>query len=266
MISRTKVLRGFALALLLAGGATIAVPAYSQSAAADQDKRSSDRRSGDPAQATVEQQPAPAQETKSQEAKGEEETDQTEQFKHSHSVRLIGRIIGLDSQRSYWIAEFINFGVVAAILVWAGRKMLPGFFRSRTESIQKAMQEAQKASAEARARLSDIESRLSKLDSEIASMRETAQKEAAAEEQRIKAATEEEARKIISGAEQEIAAAVKAARRQLTVHAADLAVGLAQKQIHVDAPTDQALVRNFAGQLGESAESAGWQGDRKDSN
>ena len=51
-------------------------------------------------------------------------------------------------------------------------------------------------------------------------------------------------------AEQEIAAAAKAARRQLTAHAADLAVGLAQKQIHVDAATDQALVRNFAGAVG----------------
>ena len=44
----------------------------------------------------------------------------------------------------------------------------------------------------------------------------------------------------------------RAARRELTAYAADLAVGLAQKQIHVDAATDQALVRNFAGELGVS--------------
>jgi F0F1-type ATP synthase membrane subunit b/b' len=48
---------------------------------------------------------------------------------------------------------------------------------------------------------------------------------------------------------------VKAARRQLTAHAADLAVGLARKQIHVDAATDQALVRSFAGQLGANDDS-----------
>ena len=68
----------------------------------------------------------------------------------------------------------------------------------------------------------------------------------------FKAAAEEDARKIVVSAEQEIAAAAKAARRQLTAYAADLAVGLARKQIHVDAATDQALVRNFAGQLGAS--------------
>jgi hypothetical protein len=36
----------------------------------------------------------------------------------------------------------------------------------------------------------------------------------------------------------------------LTAYAADLAVGLAKKQIHVDAATDQALVRGFAHAVG----------------
>ena len=112
------------------------------------------------------------------------------------------------------------------------------------------MQEAQKASEEARRKLAEIEARLMKLDVEIGIMRDAAEKEGAAEEARIKAAAEEDARKIVVSAEQEIAAAAKAARRQLTNYAADLAVGLARKQIHVDAATDQALVRNFAGQLG----------------
>jgi F-type H+-transporting ATPase subunit b len=78
----------------------------------------------------------------------------------------------------------------------------------------------------------------------------------AAEEARIKAAAEEDARKIVSSAEQEIAAASKAARRDLTAYAADLAIALAKKQIHVDAGTDSNLVRNFADRLG-SAEDGG---------
>ena len=128
-------------------------------------------------------------------------------------------------------------------------------FRDRTAAIQKAMQEAQKASEEARRRLAEIESRLMKLDVEIGTMRDAAEKEGAAEEARIQAAAEEDARKIVTAAEQEIAAAAKAARRQLTAYAADLAVGLARKQIHVDAATDQALVRKFAGQLGATSAS-----------
>jgi F-type H+-transporting ATPase subunit b len=180
-----------------------------------------------------------------------------EEFKHSASVQMISRITGLNTQQSYWACLVFNFAVIAALIIWAGRKFLPGIFRDRTVAIQKAMQEAQKASEEARRRLADIESRLQKLDVEIGMMRDAAEKEGEAEEARIKVAAEEDAQKIVAMAEQEIVAAVKAARRQLTAHAADLAVGLAQKQIHVDPATDQALVRNFAGQLGSASETSG---------
>ena len=94
--------------------------------------------------------------------------------------------------------------------------------------------------------MAEIETRLSRLDAEIGDMREAAEKEAAAEEERIKAAADEDARKIVESAEQEIAAAAKAARRELTAYAANLAVSLAAKQIKVDTATDQALVRGFA--------------------
>jgi len=87
-------------------------------------------------------------------------------------------------------------------------------------------------------------------------MRNAAEKETGAEEARIQAAAQEDGRKLVESAQQEIAAAAKAARRDLTAYAADLAIGLAQKQIHVDAATDQALVRNFAGELGTSESSA----------
>ncbi len=192
----------------------------------------------------------------SREAAGQEK-DEMEEFKHSPSVQLISRLTGLNLQQSYWLSVIINFAVIAAVIIWAARKFLPGIFRDRTAAIQKAMKEAQKASEEARHKLAEIESRLRKLDDEIGAIRDAAQKEGAAEEARIQAAAQEDARKIISSAEQEIVAAAKAARRQLTAHAADLAVGLAKKQIHVDSATDQALVRNFASQLGSAEENPG---------
>jgi F-type H+-transporting ATPase subunit b len=190
----------------------------------------------------------------SREAAGEEK-DEMEEFKHSASVRLVSRITGLNLQQSYWLCFILNFAVIAALFVWAGRKYLPGMFRDRTAAIQRAMQEAQKASEEARRKLAEIETRLQKLDVEIGMMRDQAEKEGAVEEARIQATAEEDARKIVASAEQEIAAAAKAARRQLTAHAAELAVGIAAKQIRVDAATDQALVRDFASQLGTSDKS-----------
>jgi len=193
----------------------------------------------------------------SREAAGEEK-DEMEEFKHSGSVQLIAKYLtGGNLQRAYWLSVILNFAVIAAVIIWAGRKYLPGLFHDRTAAIQKAMQEAQKASEEARRKLAEIESRLQLLDVEISKIRDAAEKEGAVEEARIKAAAEEDARKIVAAAEQEISAAAKNARRQLAAHAADLAVGLAQKQIKVDATTDQALVRAFAGQLGTVSENLG---------
>jgi len=193
-----------------------------------------------------------------------EEADETAEFKRSASVQLVARITGMSLRHAYWLCVVLNFVVIAAVIVWAGRKYLPGAFRNRTAAIQHAMQEAQKASEEARRRLAEIESRLMRLDVEIGMMRNAAEKEAAEEEARLQAAAQEDARKVIQSAEQEIAAAAKAARRALTAYAADLAVGLAQKQIRVDAATDQALVRNFAGELGQEPSESGNGATRKD--
>jgi F-type H+-transporting ATPase subunit b len=185
-----------------------------------------------------------------------EETDDKEEFRNSPSVRFIARVTGLSTGTAYLVSIILNFAVIAGVIFFAARKYLPAAFRARTAAIQKAMQEAQKASEEARRKLADIESRLKKLDAEIGMMREAAERDAAAEESRIRAATVEEGRKLVESAKQEIAAALKAARRELMAYAADLAVGLAAKQIHVDAATDRSLVRNFAGQLAATSGSS----------
>lgn len=249
----TRVARSLLLGLLLWGaGMVVCAHAQEPPASPEQSHQSGDE---------VRQHDGPGHQLahESREAAGEEQ-DSMDEFKHSASVGLISRITGLSLQNSYWLGMITNFAVIVWVVIWAGRKYLPSIFRNRTEAIQRAMQEAQKASAEARQKLAEIESRLMKLDVEIGRMREAAEKEGAAEVARIKAAAEDDARKIIASAEQEISAAGKAARRQLTAYAADLAVTLAKKQIHVDASTDQALVRNFAGQLGTVPET------RKDGN
>ena len=199
----------------------------------------------------------PAQQLAHETREAAGEGDETEEFKKSASVKLIARLTGLSLGGAYLFSVILNFAVIAGVLLWAGRKYLPGMFSARTAAIQKAMQEAQKASEEARRRLAEIESRLMRLDGEIGMMRDAAEKEAAAEEARIQAAAQEDARKMLESAQQEIASAVKAARRELTAYAAELAVGLAQKQIHVDPATDRTLVRNFADELGSSPNGPG---------
>lgn len=178
-----------------------------------------------------------------------EEKGENEEFKKSPSVRLLARVTGMSPEHAYWLAVLLNFAVIALAVIWISRSKLPGVFRNRTQSIQKAMEDARKASEDANRRLSGIEARLARLDSEIESMRATAEQEAAAEEARIHAAAEEDTRKIVESAEQEIAAAAKLARRELKAYAAELAVSMARQQIRVDSATDQALVQSFSNQL-----------------
>jgi len=192
----------------------------------------------------------------SREAAGEE-TGENDELKKSPAVQFVARLTGMSLQHAYWLCMLLNFVLIAAAILWLSRLHLPGLFRSRTESIQSAIKEARKAADDANRRLADIESRLAKLDSEIASMQSTAEKEAGAEEARIRAAAEQDRRKIVDGAQQEIAAAAKAARRELKSYAADLAVALAQRQIQVDHTTDQALVRSFAERLGDKSNGTG---------
>jgi F-type H+-transporting ATPase subunit b len=182
------------------------------------------------------------------------EDDAAAQFKQSPSVRWLARRLGLSGGAMYWLAVVINFAIIALGVVYFSRLHLPTMFRNRTESIRKAMDEAKAASDDAKTRLAAIESRWSRLDSDVAAMRSKAEQDGAAEEARIRAAAEDDKRKIVEAAAQEIDVAAKSARRDLAAYAADLAVNLARQRIQVDVPADQALVSGFATSLGKAAQ------------
>ncbi len=256
MASTKKIVRTCFLALLMMSSASLMpLRAQEQPTRPEQKQPASPEQKKQASPDSAKQSYGPGRQLahESNEAAGEGK-DEMAEFKESASVNWIAKKTHLSLQHAYWLSLLLNFVIIGGAIVWIARQRLPGMFRDRSAAIQKAMQEAQMASEDARRRLAEIESRLMKLDGEIGMMRNAAEKEGAAEEVRIQAAAEEDARKIVVSAEQEIAAAAKAARRQLTAYAADLAVGLARKQIHVDAATDQALVRNFAGQLGAADE------------
>ena len=182
------------------------------------------------------------------EATGAEE-EENANLKYSAMVRRLAKLTGLSVRQARLLALILNFALIVFLVFWFGRKAVPTMLRNRSAAIQRALEEARAASQEANRRLAEIENRLRQLDVEIGQMQASAEKEAEAEEARIKAAAEEDIRKVVEAAEHEIAVAAKLARRELTVHTADLGIALARKQIHVDSNTDEALVRSFAGQL-----------------
>ncbi len=196
------------------------------------------------------------------ESTGEEEEDNVN-LTHAGPIRWLARKTGLSVHQAHLVALSLNFAFVVVVVFWAARKYLPAMFRSRSQSIQRALEEARAASQDANRRLADIENRLRQLDVEIGQMQAAAEKEADAEEARILKAAEEDIRKVVLAAEQEIAAAAKQARRELTTHTAGLAIALARQQINVDSNTDQILVRTFASKLASRPSSHGFSHDNE---
>lgn len=169
----------------------------------------------------------------------------------AHTAEKWGRKLGIGPNTSFAISIAFNFLGIALIVYVLVKSKVPQAFRERTAAIQKGIKEAQAASADAARRLRDIEARLARLDTEVAEIRTSAEQEAAAEEKRIKQAAEEDKQKVLQAVETEIDAIARNARRELKGYAASLAVDLASRKIHVDDPTDHALVREFVDQLGK---------------
>ena len=190
---------------------------------------------------------------RAEEGEGKEH-DENAKFKYSIMVEKLGRFIGLGPEGMYWVSLVANFVFLALFFWMLLKSKLPKMFRDRTTSIQKALNEAKAASAEASRRLGDIETRLSKLDVEVNDIRTGAEREAAVEEERVRLAAEEDARKVVDSAEAEIAAIARSARHDLKSFAASLAVDIASHKIKVDDDTDQALVRQFVSHLGKDGE------------
>jgi F-type H+-transporting ATPase subunit b len=198
--------------------------------------------------------PAAQAEQKSEKAEGQEkvkEGGEADAIRNAPAVKFIARHTGLTNNQAYWLCIILNFAVIFFAIGGLLRKMLPGYFNGRTATIQKGIEEARKMSEDARRRLADVEGRLSRLDTEIAGMKQEADENAKAEEQRLKAAGEEERRRIVISAEQEIEMAANTARRELKSYVAELAVELAEKKIRVTKDADEALVRAFTAQLGK---------------
>jgi F-type H+-transporting ATPase subunit b len=145
-------------------------------------------------------------------------------------------LLAADGSEGGWgvwlfIGRLFNLAVVVGLLVWVARKPLANFYASRSESIREQLAEAQRARAEAEAKLAEIESKMSRLDQELGEMKAAAEKDAELEYKRLVEATDEESRKIVGKAKEEIDGITREAYLDLKAHAAELAVTLAGQKI-----------------------------------
>jgi F-type H+-transporting ATPase subunit b len=149
------------------------------------------------------------------------------------------------------IFKWINFAIVAGALIWVFIKVLPPTFRSNADKISSAISKAQATKAEADRKLRDAEQRLAHLEEEVRGLREQAQRDAAAEAERIRALAKSDAEKVAVSAQAEIAAAERAARIELKTLAAKLAVDGAEALLakQLTPQTQDALIAGFVKSL-----------------
>jgi F-type H+-transporting ATPase subunit b len=156
-------------------------------------------------------------------------------------------------ERATEIFKWINFAIVAGLVLWVFGKLLPPKFRSQADVISSAITRATAAKNEADRQLQEAETKLANLQKEVVELRAAAERESAAEVERIRKATQVEAQKISVAAKAEIEAAERAARLELKALAAKLAVdgaeSLLAKQLTPQAQESlvSAFVRSLEG-------------------
>ena len=251
---RAPFLRPLAATLLVAAALT---PAFAQTPAGAQ--HSAAQPSGAPGN------PAPQSDsvfidnktaTSQNLAKAEQE-DEEYVFKHSKPVSAFARLFHLSPDVAsgfFWALNAILLFVVVGYYLVTG---LPKAFRSRRQQLDRQIVEARSATEKADERLRAVEERLSHLDSEIAVVREQAERDSANDEIRIRQAMEDEKKKIVTAAEQEITAAGAAVERRLRKFAAELAVDRATSRLHLTEGDDRTLIQEFAASLGPNGSQGG---------
>jgi len=155
------------------------------------------------------------------------------------------------TERATEIFKWINFAIVAGVIVWVFGKLLPPVFRKRAEAVSSAITNATSAKAAADAQLRDAQTRLANLQKEVAELRALAERESAAEVERLRAATQSDIQKIAAAAKAEIEAAERAARLELKALAANLAVDGAESLLvkQLTPKAQESLISNFVKSL-----------------
>jgi F0F1-type ATP synthase membrane subunit b/b' len=153
------------------------------------------------------------------------------------------------------VFRWLNFLLVVGALAYVVVKFGAPYFRGRAAAIGKAIGESNQTRATAERELREASEKLAQIDSEIEQERRTAERESAADRERIRALTKSELEKISQAGRAEIAAAERAGNQELRAIAARLATERAAVLIHseMNPAAEAALFDSFLEELEQAA-------------
>ena len=173
------------------------------------------------------------------------ETHETVHEDESHAPRTY---FGISENILKFLNMVLFFGVLGYLLAGPIKRA----FGERRGQIRSQLAEAKVRREKASSFAADMDERLKKLETEVAQILERAQEEGDRQKRELIAAGEAEAQKILNTARNEVDARVKAARKELTDYAGQLAADRATSILE-QSLTDADRRRLFA----ESVESIG---------
>ena len=146
-----------------------------------------------------------------------------------------------------FMLRFLNFAIMLAILVKLLKKPIANFFKSRTENIEKLLEELEAKKRAAEAKAAEYKSRLDRLDQETGQIVDEYVQEGEREKQKIVDAAAKQAEYIKQQARFAIQQEMKAARESLQEEIAELSVAAAENLLKKSIrPADQQrLVEEF---------------------
>jgi len=148
------------------------------------------------------------------------------------------------------VFRWINFAIVAALIIWGFSKFGP-VARKNAEEISRKIAEGTRAREAAEKQRQEVQAKMASIDEEVAQLRAEAKKAADAEAQRLRAMAKEEAQSIERAGLAEILAAERAARIELKVLAGKLAVTQAEAALRqqITPAAEASLFRAFIDEL-----------------
>ena len=157
---------------------------------------------------------------------------------------------------SIWatIARLINFAILAGGLVYFLRSPLMKHLEARGTQIRQDLVTAAEMRAAASAQLADIERKMTALPAELDALTRQGAEDVKTEKARIAQAAAAERERLIDQTRRDIETRLRIARRELTAHAAQLAVTVAEERIRRTITSDDQLrlVDRYTAQLGEA--------------
>ena len=151
-------------------------------------------------------------------------------------------------------ARLLNFAILVGALAYFLRAPFAAYLASRSTEIRQDLVTAAEMRTAATAQLAEIDRKMQALPAELEALRKQGADDVTAEQGRIAQAAHDERARLLDQTRREIEMRLRIARRELTEHAAQLSVQVAEQRIRRSiTPDDQIrLVDRYASQLREA--------------